>query len=148
MKAATRNWVARWGWLVWGAVILVVSVVPVAWVFGLAPESAWAQSGTVGHAFEFGLLAVLVTAATARARDDREPTEGFLAGAVAGLAYGAAIELIQAPIPYRSADPRDFALDALGVVLALALLWYGRRRAQARRVAPAAAGSDLRGGGR
>jgi len=144
MKAVTRSWIARRGWLVWGAVILVVSVVPVEWVFGLAPESTWAQSGSLGHAFEFGLFAVLVSVAVARARGDGGPTAGFLAGAAAGLGYGAAIELIQAPIPYRSADPRDFALDALGVAAALGLLWYARRRA--RRAAPVAAGPDLGGG--
>ena len=82
-------------------------------------------SGDLGHFFEFGLFAVLVALARERAVAG---STGLLLGAAAGIGYGLAIELIQWPIPYRSADPRDFAVDVVGVTCALAVLWYLRRR--------------------
>ena len=133
MSAAGRtgasDFVARRGWMVWAPVILLVSVVPVSWVFGFTPHAGWSLSGNIGHVFEFGLFAVLVALARARAVPG---STGLLAGALAGIGYGVAVELIQWPIPYRSADPRDAALDVVGVMCALALLWAVRRR---RRVA-------------
>ena len=141
MRAAASNWIARRGWIVWGLVILVASVVPPEWVFGHAPETARNPLAWFAHLFEFGLFALLVALW-------RGPDDGLLVGALAAIAYGGAIELIQAPISYRSADWRDFLTDVLGVALALALLWYGRRR-RARRGAPAAGvESAARGGGR
>ena len=68
---------------------------------------------------------MLVALARARAVPG---SSGMLAGAVAAIGYGVAIELIQWPIPYRTADPRDAALDVVGVTVALALLWVVRRR--------------------
>lgn len=43
--------------------------------------------------------------------------------------HGAATELIQAQLPYRDGNPRDAALDALGVVLGILLTWKWRRAA-------------------
>ena len=127
-RAAVTSFVVRRGWLVWAPVILVVSVVPVAWVFGATPRATWSLSGDLGHFFEFGLFAALVALS-------RERTVGLrvalLAGAVAAAAYGAAIELVQWPIPYRTCDPRDFAVDVLGVACACAVVWRLRRRAAA-----------------
>jgi len=116
---------ARRGWLAWAPVILFVSVVPVGWIFGFTPRASWSLSGDLGHFFEFGLFAVLVALSRRRAVAG---STGLLVGAAAGIGYGLAIELMQWPIPYRSADPRDFAIDVVGVACALALLWYGRRR--------------------
>jgi VanZ family protein len=127
-KAAVMSFVVRRGWLVWAPVILVVSVVPVAWVFGATPRATWSLSGELGHFFEFGLFAALVALSRERAGN---LAVALLAGAAAAVAYGAAIELVQWPIPYRSGDPRDFALDVLGVACACAVLWRLRRRAAA-----------------
>ena len=115
----------RRGWLAWAPVILFVSVVPVGWIFGFTPRASWSLSGDLGHFFEFGLFAVLVALARERAVAG---STGLLVGAAVAMGYGLAIELIQWPIPYRSADPRDFAVDVVGVTCALALLWYVRRR--------------------
>jgi VanZ like family len=128
--AALGDLVVRRGWIVWAAVILFVSVVPVGWIFGLTPHAGWSLQGNLGHVFEFGLFAVLVALAHARAVPG---STGVLAGAAAAIGYGVAIELIQWPIPYRSADPRDAALDVVGVTGALALLWFVRRRRTAVR---------------
>jgi len=154
------SWIRRRGWLAWGAVILVVSVVPVEWVFGLAPRESWSPLAALGHFTEFGLFAALVALAWAEAHGGRRPgrataagattdpaTAGLTMGALAAVSYGAAIELIQAPIPYRSADPLDFLTDVVGAAVALALVWYVRRR-WARRVGPTAADDAASGGGR
>ena len=119
------EFIVRRGWIVWALVILLVSVVPVGWIFGFTPHGGWSLQGNIGHVFEFGFLAVLVAVARARAVP---ASAGLLAGALAGIGYGVAVELIQWPIPYRSADPRDVALDVAGVTCALALLWAVRRR--------------------
>ncbi len=124
-RAAAGELVARRGWIAWAPVILLVSVVPVSWVFGFTPHAGWSLSGNIGHVFEFGLFAVLVALARARAVPG---STGVVAGGLAGIGYGVAVELIQWPIPYRSADPRDAALDVVGVTCALALLWVVRRR--------------------
>lgn len=45
------------------------------------------------------------------------------AGSAAALVVGAAIEGFQSFIPGRSADARDLASDAVGVLFALLILW-------------------------
>ncbi len=142
---ALRDWLARRGWLVWGLVVLVVSVVPVGWVFGLAPEETWSLGGSIGHFFEFGLFAALVAIAwgrRGRARDGRpagagdvtgqSPRGGLAAGALAAVAYGAAIEIAQVPIPYRNGDWRDLVVDVVGTAAGLGILVVARRRTPAR----------------
>ncbi|WP_227545970.1 VanZ family protein [Marinobacter fonticola] len=49
------------------------------------------------------------------------------------LAFGALIELIQAPIPYRSASLLDLVADAIGIGLGLMLWWFILRPLQAIR---------------
>jgi VanZ family protein len=126
--AAATSFIVRRGWLVWAPVILIVSVVPVAWVFGATPRATWSLWGELGHFFEFGLFAALVALSRERAGGLRA---ALLAGGAAAVAYGAAIELLQWPIPYRSCDPRDFAVDVLGVACACAVVWRLRGRAAA-----------------
>jgi VanZ family protein len=137
--AAVTRFAVRRGWLVWAPVILVVSVVPVAWVFGAAPRDTWSLSGELGHFFEFGLFAALVALSRERAAGLRA---ALLAGAAAAVAYGAAIELVQWPIPYRSCDPRDLAVDVLGVACACAVVWRLRRRAAAGSAARASSARE------
>jgi VanZ family protein len=97
-------------------------------VFGATPRATWSLSGELGHFLEFGLFAALVTLSRERAAG---LGAALLAGAAAAVAYGAAIELVQWPIPYRSCDLRDFAVDVLGVACACAVVWRLRRRAAA-----------------
>ena len=132
------DWIVRRGWLAWGVVILVVSVVPVGWVFGLTPRDAWSALGSAGHFFEFALFAVLV--AVSRSRRASGSSSGYLAGALAATGFGLAIEIVQIPIPYRSADPRDFAADVTGVAVALGALALARRRRAS--VSPVASSAD------
>jgi hypothetical protein len=156
---AIWDWLARRGWLVWGLVVLVVSVVPVGWVFGLAPEETWSLGGSVGHFFEFGLFAALVAIAwgrRGRARDGRPAgagdgtgvslRRGLAAGALAAVAYGAAIEVVQVPIPYRNGDWRDLVVDVVGAAVGLGILVVARRRtaAPSAAVTPPPAGVPAR----
>jgi VanZ family protein len=133
-ERGARDWIARRGWLAWGAVVLLVSVVPVGWVFGFTPEATWSLLGSAGHFLEFGLFAVLVAVWRSRAVP---ASSGYVVGALGAAGYGLAIEVIQIPIPYRSADPRDFAADVAGVAVALSTLAVvRRRRRKARPAAP------------
>jgi VanZ family protein len=57
-----------------------------------------------------------------------------------GVAYGASDEVHQAFVPGRSADPADWAADALGVLAGT--FAYARLRAWLRGRTPAMAGTD------
>ncbi len=119
-----RRWLLRNAWAVWAAIVLAGSVVPVEWVFGFAPSDDWSWMSGLAHLLEFGIFAVLV----ALALEARGSGRGSLyAGVAAGVGYGLLIEAVQAPLSYRSADPRDVAFDVLGVAVAVGLLSWGRR---------------------
>lgn len=80
----------------------------------------------VGHMGVFGILAGLVWLALARTTALRRPWLGALAVAVL---YAVGDELHQGLVAGRTASALDVAIDALGVVAALAALrWLGRLR--------------------
>jgi len=122
----------RRGWALWAAIVLVVSVVPVGWVFDFAESEDWSWMAGMGHFAEFGLFTALVAVAWSQG-GERDWNRALMVGIAAGVGYGLLIEAIQYPIPYRSADPRDFALDVCGVVTAALLLSWARRRRERRR---------------
>jgi hypothetical protein len=130
-RAASRPapWVVRSGWAVWAAVVFAAAVVPVGWVFGFAPSSDWSWMAGSGHFAEFAVFAALVVVAW---NWGHGWGQGLLVGVIAGLGYGLLIEIVQYPLPYRSADPRDFALDACGVAAAALLLSWARRGQERR----------------
>jgi glycopeptide antibiotics resistance protein len=123
-------WIARYGWALWGAIVLVASVVPVEWVFGFADSEDWSWMAGLGHFAEFGVFAALVALAWSRRHGW---PEALLLGAAAGMGYGLLIEAVQFPLPYRSADLRDLALDVCGVLTAALLLNWARRGRERRR---------------
>lgn len=47
------------------------------------------------------------------------------------LGFGVLIEIIQAPLPYRSASLLDIVADAIGILIGLAIWWASLRRLQA-----------------
>ncbi len=120
-----RSWLLRNAWAVWAAIVFAGSVVPVEWVFGFAPSDDWSWMSGLAHLLEFGIFAVLVAVALEARGVGRA---SLLAGIAAGVGYGLLIEAVQAPLSYRSADPRDVAFDVLGVAAAAVLLSWGRRR--------------------
>jgi Na+/proline symporter len=126
------RWIVRNGCALWAAIVLIVSVVPVGWVFGFAESDDWSWMAALGHFAEFGIFTALVAVAWSQSRR-RGWTEGLLVGVAAGVGYGLLIEAVQFPLPYRSADLRDFALDVCGVATVALLLTWARRRQERRR---------------
>lgn len=121
----------------WGVVLLVASAIAVASVVTTPGTGVGAVGplGVVGadkwfHAVGYAAL----TLALAGALDGRRPPDGrrprrTAAVATAGaVAYGAAIELVQGPLPTRACDPLDLAANALGAALAALGWWAFTRR--------------------
>ncbi len=124
------SWMVRNGWALWAVIVFVASVVPVNWVFGFASSNDWSWMAGLAHFSEFAIFAVLVSLAWSRGHEWRR---ALLLGVAAGIGYGFVIEVVQFPLPYRSADPRDFALDVCGVATAALLLSLARRVRRTRR---------------
>ena len=120
----------------WAAAILVFALLPTHAALGATVGERETLTTQVGHFIEFAVLAALglwwMGARTQRAGD--EGTRGRAgarpAGAAASLrsvvgvwamtvALGALIEVLQAPIPYRSAQVGDLVMDAAGAAAGL-----------------------------
>jgi len=120
----------------WAAAILVFALVPTHTALSATVGERETLTTQVGHFIEFAVLAALglwwMGARTQRAGD--EGTRGRAgarpAGAAASLrsvvgvwamtvAFGALIEVLQAPIPYRSAQVGDLVMDAAGAAAGL-----------------------------
>lgn len=130
----------RWtGAAAFALAILVASLIPVSWVVpggagggndaggaggtgdtggGTGAEIIDALPFDVGltdpfHLVGYAVLAVLASRATGRGR------RGLLLAAGAAVAFGFGIELVQAPIPWRSFAWSDAAVNAMGAVVGL-----------------------------
>lgn len=86
-------------------VMLTLTLVPAPPVVGAVP-----LGDKIGHVLGFAALMFWYAQIYAGARDR-------LRCALAGVAFGLAIELLQALTPYRSAEFADLVADALGVGL-------------------------------
>lgn len=118
-----------YAWALWAVAVLFFSLAPATWFLGVTPESSWSLLAAVGHVVEFGLFAVLLCwwgPSWTRGRG------GIFLVALAALAFGLLVELLQVFIPYRSFDLRDWAADAAGIAIVL-LPYRARTRAAARR---------------
>ncbi|WP_394296539.1 hypothetical protein [Halorubrum halophilum] len=127
---------SRLGTIAFALAVLIASVVPVSWV---APGGAeGAGGGGVGsgggaaafvdalpfdigftdpfHLVGYAVLTVLASRAIGRGR------LGLLLAAGAAVAFGFGIELLQAPIPWRSFAWRDAAVNAVGACLGIAVV--------------------------
>jgi VanZ family protein len=121
----------------YAAFLLSASVVepgggdPMSPLFGLPADK-------VLHVGSYAVLAVLVAFAM-RAGGRR----ALALVAVIAVGYGAAIELLQAPIPWRTLDALDATANAAGALLGVAawtaivglVRWMGARRAGRREAA-------------
>lgn len=106
----------------------LLCVVLVLLVSGLAlspapPELASTGWDKANHAFAFAVLAFVSWKAWRAGPAWRH--------ALAWLAYGLLIELLQAQLPPRQGEAADLLADAIGIGLGLALGW-ARRRLSAR----------------
>ncbi len=120
----------------WAAAILVFALVPTHTALSATVGERETLTTQVGHFIEFAVLAALglwwMSTRTpgpgdAGARGD--PEAGLADGAAslrffvgvwaAVVAFGALIEMLQAPIPYRSAQVGDLVMDAAGAAAGL-----------------------------
>ena len=105
--------------------LLVASMIPVSWMAGDG-----AVGGTGAGALEIGLTDpfhlvgyAVLTVFASRALGRRR--RGLLLAAAASVAFGFGVELVQAPIPWRSFAWRDAAVNTLGAVGAATLVRAG-----------------------
>ncbi len=134
--------------LIWAGVVLVFAVLPTHSVLSQTVGDRETLTTQVGHFAEFAVLAWLAawwSASRARASVEGGADEGAATTAVRGgpegatgdarsafvvwvsvVGYGALIEVAQVPLPYRSAQFSDLAIDAAGAFAGLLLFRCGR----------------------
>jgi VanZ family protein len=94
-------------------VVLVLALLPPA---PYIPATPWDKAN---HVIAFAVLALLGCGSY------RDRVAAVLLGL---LAYGGAIELLQALTPYRTGEAIDLLADAMGLLLGWSLILLARRR--------------------
>lgn len=129
---AARGW--RFAAVAWALVIVSFGVVPTHAALQAVAGDGESAAATAGHFAEYALLAFLLAGALGGWRRD---VRSALLGGVLAVGLGIAIELVQAPLPYRDCQLSDVAVNAAGAALGLALFSVAaparRDRAPARR---------------
>jgi len=117
-------------------VILIASVLPIpSGVFG---DGAGGVGGSatvpiaVGLTAPFHFVGYAILAALATRVTGRTPC-GLLLAVVAAVAFGFGIEVVQAPIPWRTFAWQDVGINAAGAVVGAAIVAISERR-RARRL--------------
>lgn len=118
-------------WLRWSAVVVVASGLFVASVL-TPPSSGVPELGPLGlvgfdkwlHTVAYASLSGVLFLALATSR---RPRRAFVAAVVLAALYGVGIELVQAPLPARAADPTDALANTFGAVLGSVAALFGRR---------------------
>jgi VanZ family protein len=116
-----RDGLAVWLWpvaaAIWSVAVIMLAVRP-------DTKSLWLAK-TLGdkviHAGAFAVGAIVWTKSV-QSLPRLRMVWSFTAGALATLAVGAAIELLQRHVPGRKSDIHDFFADVVGVVAALIIL--------------------------
>lgn len=99
---------------------------------GELPEVGFVATDKLLHALVFGGLALLLARALHWSKPSGSATKKLVVGGLGALLMGLLLELCQAFVPYRSADPWDWVADSVGAGLAvgvafLLVLWLPRR---------------------
>jgi len=99
---------------------------------GQLPEVGFVASDKLLHAAAFGGLAVLLARAAHWLRARASIVKKLVLGGLGSSLLGLSLELCQAFVPYRSADPWDWVADSIGALLAvgfsfMVLHWVPRR---------------------
>jgi VanZ family protein len=105
--------------LAWAGVVFAFAVLPTHLLLSATVGERETVVTQIGHFAEFAVLAVLGAWWLAGQNDDRTTHwPNFLGARVWGAAtcYGAAIEVIQLPLTYRSAQLSDLVIDAAGAL--------------------------------
>jgi hypothetical protein len=114
------------------ALVFVASLVPVPGAAsgggrpgGVLP--AWVGVTTAFHLVGYAVLAALVTRDVGRARPERVPAAvPICVGVAVATGVGFGVELVQAPVPWRSFAWTDAAVNAVGAAIG-AVIAVGRR---------------------
>ncbi len=114
----------------WTLVIIAAGVLPTQGaVRAVAGDGGEDALTTVGHFAAYAVLAFLVGFALS----GWEVRAGAVVVTLAlAAALGAAIELVQAPLPYRDAQLVDFIVDVAGAALGLVVLSGAARARRSR----------------
>ena len=123
----SRGW--RVAAVVWAAAIVVFGVLPTQGAVHVIAEGRDDLLAAVGHFASYAVLAFVL----AVARDDwRLSRRAVLGAAAVAVSLGVAIELVQAPLPYRDCQLGDALVDVAGAALGLAV-FSAVARARGRR---------------
>jgi len=122
---STRRWVAVLGWMALIFVVSAQSQLP-------GPKDLWLDLivEKVGHAVEYGVLAVLWLRALVG--DGVVSRREVVLAVSLALLYALSDEFHQSFVPGRSADWTDVLADGVGALLGV--WWWVRRRGGAARV--------------
>lgn len=119
--------------LAWAGVVLAFALLPLHGALSATVGERETLTTQVGHFVEFAVLAALGSW-WACERGARGAVRAAAAGLAGAVLLGAVIEAVQSPLPYRSAQLGDLALDAAGALAgALAFSAVRALRARARR---------------
>jgi VanZ family protein len=116
VTAASRFW--RVATLVWAGIIFVSGVAPTAGMVHAISEGHDTLTTTAAHFAVYAVLGFLLVPALGGWSIDFHRIALTL---VLAAALGGAIELIQAPLPYRDAQLADFLVDVAGAAAGLAV---------------------------
>jgi len=121
------------GWRVaavcWAAAITVFGVLPTQGVVRAIGEGRDDLLTSAGHLAGYALLAFVLAVAL---DDWRLSRRAVLGAAALAVSLGVAIELVQAPLPYRDCQLADALVDVAGAALGL-VAFSAAARARARR---------------
>jgi VanZ family protein len=112
--------------------IVVFGVLPTQGVVHAIAEGAEGRDDLLTSAGHFASYALLAFVLAVALDDWRLSRRAVLGAAVLAVSLGVAIELVQAPLPYRDCQLGDALVDAAGAALGLAV-FSAVARARARR---------------
>ena len=115
--------------IAWAAALVVFGVLPTQGVVHAVAEGQDDRLASAGHLASYALLAFVLAVAL---DDWRLGRRAVLGAAALAVLLGVAIELVQAPLPYRDCQLGDALVDAAGAALGLAV-FSAAARARARR---------------
>lgn len=132
LMRGSRGW--RVAAVVWAAAIVVFGVLPTHGAVHAIAEGRDDQFTSAGHFASYALLALLLAVAL---DDWRLSRRAVLGAAALAVSLGVAIELVQAPLPYRDGQLVDALVDVVGAALGLAVFsvvaWARGWRPRSRR---------------
>jgi VanZ family protein len=129
VSETTRRWLAWAPAVAWAATIFMLSSQP-------RLPSLPGVGDKQGHAFTFGVLAVLCLAGLTGARLWKVNRSLVMGAFALAVLYGVSDEVHQSFVPGRTPDVEDLLADALGAAVALGAAWASAILLRRRNLAP------------